>query len=254
MTDALREKLEIMNMGEEETMENLNVQEMENIVEDLTQEELEMIQNTANMSEEELVEQEKQLKEEIKSLEEEIKDLNTELREELAKFSTDFDKTKLVESLKEMIENYKNDPKFRYEIAYMQNFIKEIESCNNFEPLLKSVKKIKNPKKILDRYETDLDNALVKLVKKFNSNAHYRFVNPIKNNIVDKAIELLGNEKDAKLFIYVFAGFASSQDRINNNSVFINEILRQLKHVQIIPETERELLKENMNKVLDLMK
>lgn len=237
MTEALTDKLTIAAQNDEEIKEETqNIEESEIEIDD-----------------EDLIE-DIDIEAEHKKLSEDVKSINDGLRDELAKLNTEFETSNLINTLKGLIEEHKGNAKFKDEIKEIKNLIHELESCNNFEPLIKSVGRIKNPKKIFDRYESDLDNALKKLIGKFNDNARYMFIDPIKNDIVGKVISLLDNEQDGKLFVYVFAGYASNQKTINANSVFINEVLRQIKYSNKLSDDKKEELKSNIQRVLDVIK
>lgn len=157
-----------------------------------------------------------------KEYQEKIEKINRQYEEVLIGGSKE-DTIKLLKEKKALYLEY-NKKSAAFQI---DKLIEEIENSINLNPIKKSVKKIKNHKKIVENFDKDLQNANKKFYSKLKKNRNSKFI--YRENLHEELMKRFDlSEFNAKLFVYLFYGFAHTEKIISQNSVFINEVIKNI--------------------------
>lgn len=157
-----------------------------------------------------------------KEYQEKIEKINRQYEEVLIDGSKE-DTIKLLKEKKALYLEY-NKKSAAFQI---DKLIEEIENSINLNPIKKSVKKIKNHKKIVENFDKDLQNANKKFYSKLKKNRNSKFI--YRENLHEELMKRFDlSEFNAKLFVYLFYGFAHTEKIISQNSVFINEVIKNI--------------------------
>lgn len=217
-TETQYEKM-TMDATEEEVIEAFNKYEIEKeIYKDLTHEQRIEIVNILREREALAIEYEQVQKEFQEAVEAINKDYNQAMLE-----GNIHEIVKVLKEKKELFLKYDK----KSAAQKIDNLIEEVENSISLEIIKKSTAKIKNHKKIIDNYESGLKAAHKKFYTKLKKNRQSKFI--YRENLEQELMTRFDlSEFNAKLFTYIFYGFAHNERIITRYSVLINEIIKNI--------------------------
>lgn len=254
MTNVLNEKLELQGLKleeptvMEEVKEEIQVNQEQEVKEETKIDNSELIRDL-----EEHAEQMSKDIEQIETLKTELLEINKQMSEEFEKLSSGLDRDEIYNQYKSLVDKYEGKPEYRNDIREIKKFLQELDDCSTFNPIKKSISKIKNPSKITSNLQMSYENNLKKFSKKSKENRSYIFINLDSMNMLEQLSKYLP-EADSKLFLTLFLGYAANQNSLNTYPVLINEVLRQIKRIDTIQEKDREKMLENIKQCIELVK
>lgn len=184
----------------------------------------------------------------------EMAEVNKKFESEMQELSRKHEKELLEGTKREAIEalQARKDLYLKYDkkqpAQQIQNIIDELEMSLSLDVMKKTIKNIKNHTKIIERFESDLPNAHKKFYTKLRKTPKTKFI--YRENLENDLIERFGlTEFNAKLFMYLFYGFARNEKIVNQYSILINEIIKNIS-TQALTEEEKVIFR---NSILDIV-